>query len=465
MQYEAKMVWVSAVLAMLALASIGQAATTIIMDASHNNGSLTYDGNQAPYGDYWNYNPGVIPAGWTYTTGFVYSTGYSGRGKGLIEIGTAAQAVNNTGIIVHAGQRFTVSADLGAPGTNPTVEVLATQNADGTGTEFLLADVNQAFPAGSPPNPYILTTTPGTPGLSAIPRLEGYYVQVRLATSGYYDNVVVTSEDWPITTYTYMQAVQAFVAGESIFHNGQISAPTVGLWSKGATPYDWSTTDPNHTSTFTWYTGAFLFAGFDSNETVTNNTGEIVPAGHQFTIQADLGGVTGATAQAFAYATQNIDGTGAKVLLAEVNRPGTEVYPAGTSTGSSMSTVQGAAGPRTSSSVAGYYVQVILKTAGAVDVNEFGYYRRISVTSVATPGCGDANHPYPSGDINQDCHVSFADFALLADQWLVSCTGPNWCHGADLKHVGIVNFKDLSVFVENWLDCTDPNAPCNYKPL
>jgi len=32
--------------------------------------------------------------------------------------------------------------------------------------------------------------------------------------------------------------------------------------------------------------------------------------------------------------------------------------------------------------------------------------------------CGDYKHPYPVGDINKDCRVNIADFALLAANWL-----------------------------------------------
>ena len=37
--------------------------------------------------------------------------------------------------------------------------------------------------------------------------------------------------------------------------------------------------------------------------------------------------------------------------------------------------------------------------------------------------CGDANHPYPVGDLNHDCRVDCADFAMVASHWL-DCTGP-----------------------------------------
>ncbi|MHC4076314.1 MAG: hypothetical protein ACYSRR_04045 [Planctomycetota bacterium] len=35
--------------------------------------------------------------------------------------------------------------------------------------------------------------------------------------------------------------------------------------------------------------------------------------------------------------------------------------------------------------------------------------------------CGDYKHPYPPGDINQDCSVDFRDFAIMTANWL-QCT-------------------------------------------
>jgi hypothetical protein len=39
------------------------------------------------------------------------------------------------------------------------------------------------------------------------------------------------------------------------------------------------------------------------------------------------------------------------------------------------------------------------------------------------PQCGDQNHPYPSGDLNQDCSVNLLDLAIFALNWL-ECTAP-----------------------------------------
>jgi hypothetical protein len=38
--------------------------------------------------------------------------------------------------------------------------------------------------------------------------------------------------------------------------------------------------------------------------------------------------------------------------------------------------------------------------------------------SNSIPRCGDPNHPYPIGDLNQDCRVDFLDLAILASHWL-----------------------------------------------
>jgi len=39
------------------------------------------------------------------------------------------------------------------------------------------------------------------------------------------------------------------------------------------------------------------------------------------------------------------------------------------------------------------------------------------------PYCGDSEHPYPFSDLNKDCKVDFADFAIMAAEWLL-CTAP-----------------------------------------
>jgi hypothetical protein len=53
------------------------------------------------------------------------------------------------------------------------------------------------------------------------------------------------------------------------------------------------------------------------------------------------------------------------------------------------------------------------------DGNPTGFY---IVPSLYQPGnCGDSAHPIPIGDLNQDCIVNFFDLAIFAQHWL-ECT-------------------------------------------
>lgn len=68
--------------------------------------------------------------------------------------------------------------------------------------------------------------------------------------------------------------------------------------------------------------------------------------------------------------------------------------------------------------------------------------------------CGDFKHPYPVGDFTKDCHVNFEDFAVFAVFWMAHLSGPDDPAGiADLYPDGVVDIKDLSVFLNNWLGC------------
>jgi hypothetical protein len=44
-----------------------------------------------------------------------------------------------------------------------------------------------------------------------------------------------------------------------------------------------------------------------------------------------------------------------------------------------------------------------------------------TIIGCAVPQCGDPNHPYPVGDLNQDCRVDLLDLAILTLHWL-ECT-------------------------------------------
>ena len=59
---------------------------------------------------------------------------------------------------------------------------------------------------------------------------------------------------------------------------------------------------------------------------------------------------------------------------------------------------------------------------------------------VATPvECGDENHPYPAGDLSQDCRVNLIDIAMLSADWQNTYSMP-----------------DLITMAENWLTCNRP---------
>ena len=46
------------------------------------------------------------------------------------------------------------------------------------------------------------------------------------------------------------------------------------------------------------------------------------------------------------------------------------------------------------------------------------------LTIKPSPCCGDLDHPYPPGDVNEDCKVDFVDLTIMANQWL-QCTAPD----------------------------------------
>ena len=245
---------------------------------------------------------------------------------------------------------------------------------------------------------------------------------------------------------------QAIMSG--VIHNGSLTATAAGNWSVPASlPAGWAESLAGGV-----YQAALQFAIIaSSSATGYCNTGELVQANYRYKVIADLGGTTGNTAIVRVYATQNSDGTGAKVLLAQVSRLEVTGIPTYT-----LYRVTGAAGSPASPSLAGYYIQVVLLGGG-------GYYDNIEVTSEpdgadAQVCCGDAGHPYPAGDINYDCYVNWNDLETFAERWLAGCAGPNWCSGADLNEDSNVNLKDLAIFAVNWLYCTDPNLPCGYNP-
>ena len=76
--------------------------------------------------------------------------------------------------------------------------------------------------------------------------------------------------------------------------------------------------------------------------------------------------------------------------------------------------------------------------------------------------CEDINYPallslIPAADIDCPDGVNFIDFALFASQWgRDNCSPSNGnCLGADINQSGIVDFWDLEIFTQHWLEGLD----------
>jgi hypothetical protein len=66
--------------------------------------------------------------------------------------------------------------------------------------------------------------------------------------------------------------------------------------------------------------------------------------------------------------------------------------------------------------------------------------------------------PYPQGDFNYDRYVNGPDYALLAASFSQTDGGL-----VDLDQNGIIDLVDVSLFSSYFLDCTDPNPPCDFE--
>ena len=48
------------------------------------------------------------------------------------------------------------------------------------------------------------------------------------------------------------------------------------------------------------------------------------------------------------------------------------------------------------------------------------YFDNMMMEKFVPTECGTEGHPYPVGDLTQDCHVNMSDLAVLVDRWLAS---------------------------------------------
>jgi hypothetical protein len=73
--------------------------------------------------------------------------------------------------------------------------------------------------------------------------------------------------------------------------------------------------------------------------------------------------------------------------------------------------------------------------------------------------CGDADHPNPMGDVNIDCGVDLADFAICALAWLSGDGEGGWNSDCNLYDADLViDTSDLKILGAHWLECTKPEC-------
>lgn len=77
---------------------------------------------------------------------------------------------------------------------------------------------------------------------------------------------------------------------------------------------------------------------------------------------------------------------------------------------------------------------------------------------IPDPMCGDPGHPYPTGDLDYDCHVGWCDMSTFAVHWLhTSCTPLDYCEGTDINEDTNVNLADFAALAAHWLESTAPS--------
>jgi len=83
-------------------------------------------------------------------------------------------------------------------------------------------------------------------------------------------------------------------------------------------------------------------------------------------------------------------------------------------------------------------------------------YKPPEVDAVADVlACGDYKHPFPDGDINQDCRINIEDISLLAQNWLRECQGDEtYLEVGDVHEDCSIDMLDFAVVASTWLDCS-----------
>jgi hypothetical protein len=88
---------------------------------------------------------------------------------------------------------------------------------------------------------------------------------------------------------------------------------------------------------------------------------------------------------------------------------------------------------------------------GTPPIVDMGAYERYEL-------CGDAKHPYPTGDFSQNCFVNLEDFAIFAMAWLTEDGQVGWNPDCNLYDLDlIIDISDLGVLAKHFLKYTAPD--------
>jgi len=92
-----------------------------------------------------------------------------------------------------------------------------------------------------------------------------------------------------------------------------------------------------------------------------------------------------------------------------------------------------------------------MKVAGKRPLNYIADWDNIRFDKFGQ-ACGGSG--YPTGDFNHDCVVDFLDYAVLAGEWLneTDPCNPNYICDLSKSDYGVINFRDFAVYAEGW-DC------------
>lgn len=173
----------------------------------------------------------------------------------------------------------------------------------------------------------------------------------------------------------------AAVVVDDTTHNGSFSDnPGSGAWGVVGAPTGWNSSVPYYIRT----DGVAAFINAADGASFYNNTGEVVIAYTEYTLQADLGGYNSGdlsvtvTPAISVVATENADGTGTAVTLAQVSRL------ANSADGYTLTTVTNT-GAAASAGIAGYYIQIMGNVPGGFTGAARAYIDNIVVTAEVVP--------------------------------------------------------------------------------